>query len=70
MSMANKPKPKTTFGKPEKKNTLQTILMWGFVAAGVIGIIWMIAVNPRQKNLTCSSSTSSSMLAFGTCTEE
>ncbi len=68
--MAALPKPKARFGKPEKTNPTQAILTWGFVVIGVIGIIWMIAANPRQKNLNCTSAPTSSLTGFGSCTTE
>jgi hypothetical protein len=68
MSMAQKTKPK--FGKPEEKNPLKTMMVWGFIALGVGGIIWMIATNPSQRPLNCTSSPTSSLGGFGSCTTD
>lgn len=65
--------PKNTPKKPakkEEKKSLKAMLPWVFVAIGVIGIIWMIAASPREKQLRCSSHGSTSLTGFGSCTEE
>jgi len=63
-------KPKSNFGKPEKKNVGKTIFLWVFIIAGIAGIVWMIAASPRQRNLNCSSNVPASLFYFGTCVEE
>ena len=59
--------------KPEKtdsKERVQTILLWGVVVCGIAAIIWMIAVNPKEKRLVCDTSVRPSLIGFGSCTEE
>ena len=65
-----KPKPPLKFGKPEKRNWTTTILMWSFIAVVLIAIIWMIASNPREKAMVCSSSGQTSLIGFGGCSQE
>jgi hypothetical protein len=75
--MATKPKKAApakppVYGKPEKPHIVTLILEWGFVAFAVGAIIWMIAVNPPQKHLSCTrpGGHSASLIEFGTCVEE
>jgi hypothetical protein len=65
---ASKPKPQ--FGKPEKPDRRGQFIKLGFLILCIIAIVWMVAVNPRQKNLVCSSGSLSSLTSFGSCTEE
>jgi hypothetical protein len=64
------PKPKLAFAKPEKTDLWKIILFWIFVVVSVAGIAWMIIDIPREKSLNCSSGPQSSLIGFGTCTEE
>jgi hypothetical protein len=64
------PKPKTTFAKPEKTDLWKIILFWIFVVVSLAGIAWMIYDIPHEKRLNCSSGSQSSLIGFGTCTEE
>ncbi len=67
---AKTPKPKPTYGKPEKPDTKGQIIKYGFIILALIAMIWMIATNARQKNLVCNSGGTTSLIGFGSCTEE
>lgn len=69
--MADAKPPKIQFGKPEKTNWLGLIAFWViFLSLGGV-IWWMLATNPAQHRLTCrSTGVPSSLLSFGTCTDD
>lgn len=56
--------------KLQKNEIWKTIALWAVVAVGLIGIIWMIATNPKQKQLVCDRSAQASLIGFGSCKEE
>ena len=64
----SKPKPK--FGEPEKPDPRLTVLKWSFVVLVVGAIIWMIASNPKQRELVCHTGGGTSLTGFGTCEEQ
>lgn len=43
---------------------------WIFVGVAVVAIIGVILASPRQKNLVCNSVGQTSLIGFGSCTEE
>jgi ABC-type transport system involved in multi-copper enzyme maturation permease subunit len=67
---APKKAPPYKFGKPQKVSLLVPVLSWLFIVIGIIGIAWMIILNPPQKKLKCDYNPTPSLLAFGTCHEE
>jgi hypothetical protein len=64
------PPPKKKSRQREEKSLVTTICLWAFVALGIGGIAWMIAVNPPEKRLNCRSTPTMSLIGFGSCTEE
>ena len=54
----------------EKGARRRTYWAWAFIVCGIIGIILMIATNPRQKRLVCDEGAEHSLTTFGTCQEE
>ena len=68
--MAPPTKPKAKTAKTEEKDLVKTILTWGFVVCGIGAIVYMVAMNPKQKHLNCSRASTGSFMGFGTCTEE
>ncbi|MBV8060619.1 MAG: hypothetical protein JO126_03345 [Alphaproteobacteria bacterium] len=43
---------------------------WIFIVVGIVAIIGVIWASPRQKNLVCNSAGQTSLIGFGSCTEE
>jgi len=72
MDTPTKPKPaaKPVYGQPEKKDIKTTVLLWAFVVLGLGGIVWMIAVNPKEKPLNCRAGAPHSLTGFGSCTTD
>lgn len=69
--MATPQKSQPKYGKPEEKNITKTLLMWAFIICGVGGIALMVALNPKQRKLSCDSTGgAASFVGFGTCHED
>jgi hypothetical protein len=70
--MATPPKKPVTKGKfqpkVEKENPAAKWIKIGLIVVGVGAIIILIATNPKQRQLSCSGS--SSINSFGSCTEQ
>lgn len=59
------------FGQPEKKNWAVVIAFWAFIVVGIVGIIMMVATNPKQGTLVCDNPSGQSSLTYmGSCHTE
>ena len=61
------PKPKLKFGEPEKPNVRMLIAKGAFIGIALILIIWMIAKNSQQHEMSCRTTGQTSLIGFGTC---
>jgi hypothetical protein len=66
----NTTKTKNRYGPPEKPHYLRAFMLWGFIIAGIAGIIWMIVSLPREKPMVCRSDVPNSLIGWGTCSDQ
>ncbi|MDR3425502.1 MAG: hypothetical protein P4M13_10610 [Alphaproteobacteria bacterium] len=64
-----KPAPVT---KKESSHWVKKALAWAFIIGGLIFIVAVVALDPKQKSLVCNGSLSgrNSLITFGSCTRE
>lgn len=59
------------YGKPQKTNWPVVIAFWAFIVVAIVGIIMMVATNPKQGALVCDSPSGMTSLTYiGSCHTE
>lgn len=59
-----------THGAPSGNGWPKMVIPWLFVIGGVVLIAYMIATNPKQKQLVCDPGATYTINSIGACHEE